>query len=691
MSRFELAWGLRWTYAITIFLSAFLLFQVQPLLGKFILPWFGGSPAVWTTCMLVFQTLLFGGYAYAHATSTYLTPRQQSLLHIALLLVAATMLPIAPNAAWKPDTSDAPALRIILLTVCCVGLPYFILSSTGPLVQSWFCRTHPQESPYRLYALSNLGSLLALVTYPFIVEPAMSTTMQAAVWSSLFLLFALTCGASAALMGKRWSTQADLSLTPSGTAAQASPIAPSWGLRTLWFGLAMTPSVMLLATTNQVCQDVAVIPFLWVAPLTIYLLTFILSFDGDRWYSRRMFTAGAAVAMVLVFHLLSRQPDISIVAQVAIYFSAMFFVCMICHRELAAMKPDPQYLTGFYLTMSAGGAAGGLFVGLAAPLLFTSFHELHLSFVGFCLLYLAIRMREDNTKLPLPPWAVSFVAASVLVLTAVSLSFFGENNTGLLEKARNFYGILRVRQQTPSEGGKPQIELVNGRVIHGSQFANANMRSIPTAYYGEQSGIGQVLRNYRVGEARHVGVIGLGIGTLATYGTEQDCFRFYEIIPDVIMFAKKHFTFLRDSRAKTVVVSGDARLLLEHEPSQQFDILVLDAFSGDAIPLHLLTKEAMAEYVRHLKPDGILACHISNLHFDLQPVMVGLASEFGFSLQFCNSDSNEETATKSARWCLMYKGTLPLELHTNEMEQAHPTDKKPVLWTDERSNLLDVL
>lgn len=687
--------AVRGAFCLTIFISAFLLFQVQPLFGRFILPWFGGSPAVWTTCMLVFQTLLFAGYAYAHASTTWLPPRRQAALHIGLLLLAMIMLPIYPNPEWKPASADGPALHIILLTMYCVGLPYFLVSSTGPLLQAWFSRTLTGESPYRLYALSNIGSLLGLVSYPFVVEPLLPTGAQALLWSGLFVIFALACSTSAVVMVRSAAGNRQAASEPvdgsSAASAGEQAAAPSWSLRALWFALAMTPSVMLLATTNEVCQDVAVIPFLWVAPLTIYLLTFILSFDSDRWYSRRLCAGGAAIATMLVFPLLSRQPNVPILAQVAVYFLALFFICMVCHRELALLKPHPRYLTGFYLTMAAGGAAGGLFVGLAAPRLFTSYHELHLAFIAFFMLYLAIRIREDGTRLPLPNWALSLAAAGLLVAISLVLPTITEGQTGVLEKSRNFYGILRVREQAGPDVPAPQIQLVNGRILHGTQFSQPGKRHIPTTYYGEQSGVGRLLRAFHVGQPRKIGVIGLGAGTLAVYGTAQDELRFYELIPDVITFAKKHFTFLSDSAARVTVVPGDARLLLEHESSQGFDILVLDAFSGDAVPVHLLTKEAMAQYVRHLKPDGVLACHISNLHFDLQPVMAGLAQEFGFHYKIVRSLPDPQTATNPAVWCILARDPEVLRRLFAEADSASPPARKPLLWTDERSNLLDVL
>ena len=690
MTRCNFGLGLAAAYAATIFLSAFLLFQVQPLIGKFILPWFGGSPAVWTTCMLVFQILLFGGYAYAHVTTRYLKPRNQAYLHVVLLALAILTLPVTPDPAWKPTNSETPALKIVLLTTFCIGLPYFILSSTGPLVQGWFSRTHTGQSPYRLYSLSNLGSLLALVSYPFAVEPAFTTATQSLLWSALFAAFVLLCAGSAIVMGNH--ARFELSPTNVSETAAAPAVRPGWNLIGLWFGLAMIPSVMLLATTNQVCLDVAVIPFLWVAPLALYLVTFIVCFDGDRWYSRKFFVLAAEVSLAFVCLLFvqgSNGPPL--LWQVAGYFSALFFLCMVCHGELVALKPAPQYLTTFYLTISAGGAAGGLFVGVLAPLVFVSYYELHLGIFGFSLLYMTVLLREDRRlKLPIPAWLQGATVVVVLVAAVAFVSQFGRHAVGSMAVARNFYGVLKVEQKPSTSADDDVVELLHGRIVHGTQFSSPTKRLIPTAYYSEASGVGKALKGHRSGEPKHVGIVGLGIGTLAAYGQSGDEYRLYEINPDVIALAQKHFTFLKDCRARQTLVTGDARLALEFEEPQKFDILVLDAFSGDAVPVHLLTKEAMAVYLKHLQPDGLLAFHISNLHFDLRPVIAGLAAEYGLTCVVHQSSADRVTAAKDAVWALIARRPEVLTQSVGLTSNSH-SPRPPVLWTDDRSNLFEVL
>lgn len=687
MTQRESGRGLALVYAATIFLSAFLLFQVQPLIGKYILPWFGGSPAVWTTCMLVFQVLLFGGYAYAHLTTHYLSPRHQGYLHIAMMMLALVTLPITPDASWKPTNSEWPALKIILLTVANVGLPYFILSSTGPLLQSWFSRTHVGQSPYRLYSLSNVGSLLALVSYPFVVEPSFTTTTQSILWSLLFAAFALLCSASAVWMWQRSSQTVASSLSVAESAVVAQP---TWGVAGMWFGFAMAASVMLLATTNQVCLDVAVIPFLWVLPLALYLVTFILCFESDRWYRRRPYSAAAALLLFMTMYLASQGSQISLLLQVGIYFSALFCTCMVCHGELVRLKPNPKYLTAYFLTISAGGASGGLFVGLLAPLLFASYYELHFGIVGFALLYMCLRLHEDKVRLPIPAWFQPMLVSSALVLVVGAFTQFGRHAEGSVAVARNFYGVLKVEQRPHVDPDRSMIRLAHGRIEHGSQFVSPERRRVPTAYYSNVSGVGQLMLTLRPGQPKHVGIVGLGVGTLAAYGQKGDRYRLYEINPDVVSMAKEHFTFLADCPAEQTVVTGDARLALEFESPQQFDILVLDAFSGDAIPAHLLTKEALGVYLRHLKPDGVLACHISNLHFDLRPVITGLAEELELTSQIRISDANAETGAFKAVWALLTRNVDTLENSVGKMD-AEPLHRKPIVWTDDRSNLFEVM
>ena len=676
-------------FAVTVFVSAFLLFQVQPLISKSILPWFGGSPAVWTTCMLFFQVVLFAGYLYAHLLTKLLENRGQAIVHIALMVAAALLLPIIPNSNWKPNGPDDPVVRIVLLLGVTVGLPYFILSSTGPLLQCWFSRQHPGKSPYRLYALSNIGSLLALISYPFVVETTLDIGTQASVWSFVFILFAASCAVCAA----RISRLSDQSVGETESMAEEhnDDATSSIGTRVLWFALAMVPSTMLLATTNQVCLDVASIPFLWVLPLTLYLMSFILCFDSDRWYSRESFTAALAVSMVCVTTVLFKGSGVALQVQVLVYFSALFFCCMVCHGELALLKPSPKRLTSFYLTISAGGAGGGIFVGLIAPAIFPTYLELHIAVLASIVLTLAVFFRDRKWTFhrgrPRWVWCLMLVLTTALAIALTAQA--GAMINRPVEVQRNFYGVLRIFEVDADVPERHRFEMKHGNILHGMQFVNEKKRELPTTYYGPESGVGLMLRVCKTDRPRRIGVVGLGAGTLAAYGKPGDTMRFYEINRDVIRLANQYFSFMNDSPAKIETVLGDARLSLEHEEPRNFDILVLDAFSGDAIPTHLLTKEAFGVYRRHLKPDGILAVHISNLHFDLRPVIDGLSHHYQMDVAQAFRKQDREAGTNSCLWMLLSNHAAQ---HSEAMGSAFTSPANHgILWTDQRSNLFEIM
>jgi hypothetical protein len=681
-------------FATTIFSSAFLLFQVQPLISKFILPWFGGSPAVWSTCMLFFQVVLFAGYVYAHLTTQHLSPRWQAGLHIALLLAAALFLPITPDDAWKPDGSASPTFRIVALLTMCMGLPYFILSSTGPLLQRWFSLQAPGVSPYRLYALSNVGSLLALISFPFVFEPVLASPTQAGIWSWGFRAFAVFCAACACRLFRMENLDAksqDAGQADGAAAVDDSP-APTWADRGTWFGLAMVASVMLLATTNQVCLDVATVPFLWILPLTLYLMSFILCFDADRWYSRKWYVALLIVSLLAVIKTLLSGSTVSIVLQVMIYLSAMFCCCMVCHGELSRQKPGTRYLTQFFLLMSAGGAGGGVFVGLIAPNAFPAYWELHIGIVACLLVTLLVLFRDRTSYLykgqPRPAWMMIGLWVSILAWSLQSHARDGVRSA--IEVSRNFYGVLQIEDDIDGDVASHRRGMFHGSILHGTQFLTADKRKVPTTYYGVNSGVGLVMQHHLAGQERRIGVVGLGVGTLAAYGQKQDLLRFYEINPDVVRMADQYFTFLQETESQTDMILGDARLSLEHEAPQNYDILVLDAFSGDAIPTHLLTREAAQLYERNLGDDGILCVHISNLHFDLRPVMLGLANDIGLHSVCVQSGADESQGTTLCHWMLLSRQPIPdaIVSRAEELDELGDTE---LLWTDEWSNLLSVL
>jgi hypothetical protein len=669
-------------YALTIFCSAFLLFQVQPIIARMILPWFGGSGAVWAACMLFFQVALLLGYLYAHWSIRCLRPNQQAILHVALLGLSLLLLPIAPNPAWKPIGNEDPVLRILGLLGGAVGLPYFLLSTTGPLVQAWYARTFCAAFPYRLFALSNLGSMVALLSYPFLVEPHVAARNQSLGWSVAFGVFAVL-GAAAALDSARKSEPAPAASV--GETPEAEAPSPGWPLHLLWMALAACASTLLLAVTNHVCQNVAAIPFLWILPLALYLLSFILCFHSDAWYRRKLFAALLAVALGSMCYALTQWEGSETVKIVIPLFSAGLFIgCMFCHGELARLKPHARYLTSFYLMVSFGGALGGLFVGGLAPRLFRGYFELPVGIFACALLGLVLF--RDLSKWMYPLWA----GLAVALVVFLSLK---ERDTaaGARLMVRNFYGGLRVTDSGNLEKGDAKRTLVHGTITHGLQMLAPELRRRPTTYYGKQSGVGLAIEHCRRSGER-VGVIGLGVGTLASYGRPGDYYRFYEINPLVIQVARREFSYLNDCQAKLDVVLGDARLSLERELPQNFDVLAVDAFSSDSIPVHLLTREAFSLYFGHLKPEGVLAVHISNNHLDLAPVVQSLAAALHKEALLFDTDDDDEQEVYGATWVLLTG--QPEVLRKPAFQQAgSPLKPRPGLrlWTDDYSNLFQIL
>ena len=613
------------------------------------------------------------------------------MVHIGLLAAAMWMLPIAPDLSWKLDADSAPTWRILCLLTASVGLPYFVLSATGPLVQAWFCRSFPGRSPYRLYAISNFGSLLALVAYPFYVEPHFAVGRQTWIWAAGFVLFAAMCAlgaCSAATAGRSKSSSATAGSSPSASA-------PPWSVRLAWLALPALASMMLLATTNHVCQDVAVMPFLWVAPLALYLLSFIICFDHPRWYLRKLYAPAALVLLLAVGavdQLITGGSGVafSFVQEIALHFAALFCLCMVCHGELVRLRPDPRYLTSFYLLISAGGALGGVAVSLVAPLVFSTFFEWRLALVVGCLLAAWVLLEGQEQ---------SFLRRRfVLIAPALLLGFVGlscvpalQSTTGdeVHASLRNFYGVISVQERNIDDPNQRTVYFYSGRIAHGLQFVALRNAGEPTAYYGRPSGVGQLLTTLADRPALRVGVVGLGVGTLATYAEPGQYFRFYELNGDVERFADRHFSFLRDCRGRYEVVLGDARLSLERKPPQNFDVLVLDAFSGDAIPAHLLTREAFEIYARHLHSRSIVAVHISNRYLDLAPVVAGLAEHFGLESRRIVSAGDAAQGQFPADWILLSRDPSALATIGPTAEANDP--QQQVLWTDDHSDLFGIL
>jgi hypothetical protein len=677
-------------YAVTVFLSAFLLFAVQPMIGKMILPWFGGSAAVWNTCLLFFQAALLGGYLYAHLSTRFLKPRGRALLHIALLVVSLAALPVLPAQHWKPLHPGDPSARILLLLTATIGLPYILLAATSPLLQAWYVSLRPGTIPYRLFALSNVGSFLALFSFPVLAEPLLATHAQAYSWSAFYVIFVALCSA-AAWMAMRGSKD---SLAAFAAGIESGDAPPAWTIRLLWIALPGCASGLLLAFTTHVSQNVAPIPLLWVAPLGIYLLTFILCFERERIYNRAIFLpllAAAAGASAFAIYFEQGIPDIR--WAIPVFLASLFVCCMVCHGELVRLKPHPRHLTSFYLMISLGGAIGGLFVAVGAPHLFDAYRELDLLLVITCALAsLVLWIASGEWKRGFWLGIARCVAAVLTVGLAVYLiRLEGVDIARYIVSVRNYYGVLRVIDVKESPGTLGTRTLVHGTIEHGIQLTRLNLRRTPTSYYGPDSGLGRAIRYFQKQGPVRVGVVGLGAGVTASYCRAGDTFRFYDINPLVLDIATSWFTFLNDCPGEHQVLLGDARLTMEQQPSQQYDVLAIDAFTGDAIPVHLLTREAFEVYVRHIKPDGILAVHISNRYLSLGPVVARNAVDLGKIGMLVSDDGETEEYYSSSDWILISSGRT---IFGDQLFKGSTLAKtKPGLrpWTDDYSNLIQIL
>ena len=664
-------------FPCTVFLGAFLLFLIEPLFAKLILPRFGGAASVWAACLVFFQCALLLGYWYADITSRRLASRRQAQLHIALLLLSLLFLPVAPRFALSRLAGSDPATNILLLLSVSIGLPFVLLSSTSPLLQIWYARANGQRQPYHLFALSNLASLLALLGYPLLIEPRLTAHNQATAWSILFAVFAGICSLVA------WLAQRETHTLSKEEIPDAAP-APTLRERLLWLGLAACGSTLLLSITNKLLEDVAPVPLLWVLPLALYLLTFTLAFSKRTLYWPALMVRFLAVALgSLGYAIYDPSYTESVQVSVPIFCIGLFLCCWFCHGELARRRPPSQHATSFYLMISLGGALGAIFVGLLAPRLFKSIYELPLALIFTALLAIAALWPQG--------WIVRlFWAAAALSMVFVMARNVREYNRNSILRVRSFYGALRV-QQFSNWLKEPYRTLYNGRIEHGAQYLNPPPSLLPTTYYGPDSGVGLALTRCCPNEKR-VGAIGLGAGTLAAYGKTSDYFRFYEINPQVIQIAKTSFSYLRDSPARIDVVLGDARLSLQNEPPQQFDVLVVDAFSGDAIPVHLLTREAFQLYLRHLKPGGILAVHTSNTYLNLPPVVQLLAEDAGYPTQLIINENNPRKLIDAADWVLITRNR-PFQESLSSSTWIEPITVPPHLrvWTDDFNNLFQIL
>jgi hypothetical protein len=770
------SWVPRLCFIAAIGSGAFLLFSVQLLIGKYILPWFGGTAGVWTTCLLFFQTTLLAGYWYAHAGVSRLRIQAQSRIHIILLTFSLGLLasaaffwpsPITPGASWKPQGGEIALWAILRLLTISVGFSVSLLATTGPLMQHWFTRVYPGESPYRLYALSNAGSLIGLLSYPLIVEPLLRLRTQAWLWCAAYMVYAVAAIACAIIVTKRASD------APPPEQETETNLRPGTSQKSLWFLLAAMGSLMLLATTHFITQDLAPIPLLWVLPLAVYLISFIVCFDHPRWYRPALFH-GLLLATVLLTIVIYRGIPLHLWTFIAAFLLVLFACCMFCHGELCRRRPQSAHLTSFYLMIALGGVAGSAFVNLLAPLFFKGYWEMQLgmaaclitmavlavqeqdswahhsnlfipvALIGWALLttvfwfssksdtlthflsdwrfaalvvsavictLLAFRLRLE-LGIHVPPltrWCLfSIVAAASLVLVWAGTAQYRYSNWA----HRNFYGALYVQQRISPDARFNVYALRHTNIDHGVQLIAPELRRYPTSYYNKTSGVGLLLLNYpRQQEGAsttrplRVGAIGLGIGTIATYGQAGDVFRFYEIDPEVIRVASGKygfFSFLSDSPAHIDVVEGDARISLERELAngqpQQYDILVMDAFSSDAVPVHLLTKEAFELYLKHLRDDdSVIAVHVSNRSVELPSVIAAEADHFHLHSVFINAagfhnDTIPDGIISPNQWMLLSRSSRLLSLPAIA-KASSPLNLRHGLhfWTDDSSNLLQIL
>jgi len=673
--------------------------------GKRLLPLLGGSSAVWITCLVFFQSALLLGYLCAHFIATRL-PRWPQLLAYGALL-ALSVAQVAANLNPHPHASTTrPIFSVLWLLTTLIGLPFLTLSATNPLLQSWYAYgplSEGQDSPkppYHLFALSNFGSLLALLVYPLLVEPNFSLRTQTLAWSVAFLAFVMVCGVIMAgrrnvpVVGEREQGRAAALSAAAPVAAQTSvahlpplvsDVAPSPATRVLWLLMAAGGSLLLSAVTSHLSQNIAAIPLLWILPLTIYLLTFVLAFNGGRFYSRWLMMGLLPSALGGVGYLIFERKEVPIIVSIPLYCLTLFIGAFFCHGELYLRRPAAPYLTQYYLLIAAGGALGSTFVGVLAPLIFNGSYEMAWSLVYTAALAAVLMWRQHWA------WRIFWPVAAIILLSVVVQQHRADRDDAIVQ-VRSFYGTLRVTDEATEGEGRFRT-LIHGTIQHGTQFtASEELRRLPTTYYSRNSGVGLALDNCCKGRARRVADIGLGTGTLAAYGEPGDVFRFYEIDPRVEVVARNVFTYLRESKAKIEIAHGDARLSMETEPPENYDVIAVDAFSGDAIPVHLLTAEALKLYQRHLAPGGIIAFHISNTYLKLAPVVQEQADHAGLHAVMISTEDDEDTGAYSSDWVLVTANQKFLELPeiANAGEKIEP---KPGLrlWTDDYSSLLPVL
>ena len=664
---------LRCLYALTIFLSAFLLLAVEPMAAKQLLPTLGGSSAVWTTCLVFFSVVLLLGYLYAHWISSLFDPKQQAVIHILILTMGLLTLGIRiqPGPA---AVSYHPALTVFRVLATVIGLPYLALSSTTPLLTAWYAGSFEGGSPYRLFALSNFASLLALASYPLFIEPGLTMKQQTAWWSGGFLVFAVLCGAIA-WQGRRRSVTA--TAEKAVLAGRPEPF---------WFLLALGGGMMLTAVTSHMSANIAAIPLLWLPPLALYLLTFILAFQGAWKPLRQSMLRWVLVAVAsMAYALRDIRTILPIAVSLPLFLIALFLCCFFLHGELYARRPVTAGMTRFYLVVATGGAAGTLLVGVIFPLILRANYDLACTLVVVSLIALAATWQDG--------WGLRMIwmagAAAAIVVLSTQVHQYDDDAVALM---RNFYGTLRVRESNLPPQSDTDRQLLNGTIEHGAEWFAPQFLGQPLTYYAPDSGLGLAMRLCCGADAKRVGVIGLGTGTVAAYGNPGDAIRFYEINPLVERLARHWFTFLHDSPARVEVILGDARLSLAAEKPEHFNVIVVDAFSGDAIPVHLLTREALALYRRHLEPGGVIVFHVSNQYINLEPVVAAIAGDAGMKAVSVHSRGDEQNGFYYADWILVTANDTLLS-QPEIVNNGFPTSLQANvrLWTDNYSSVFPLL
>jgi SAM-dependent methyltransferase len=664
---------LRCLYALTIFLSAFLLLVVEPMAAKQLLPTLGGSSAVWTTCLVFFSVVLLLGYLYAHWISSLFDPKQQAVIHILILTMALLTLGIRIQPG-PTAVSYHPALTVFRVLATVIGLPYLALSSTTPLLTAWYAGSFEGSSPYRLFALSNFASLFALASYPLFIEPHLTMKQQTEWWSGGFLVFAVLCGAIA------WQGRRRVFAAEGEKAALAGRPEP------FWFLLALGGGMMLTAVTSHMSANIAAIPLLWLPPFALYLLTFILAFQGAWRSVRPSMLRWVLVAVAsMAYALRDIRTILPIAVSLPLFLIALFLCCFFLHGELYARRPVTAGMTRFYLVVATGGAAGTLLVGVIFPLVLRANYDLACTLVVVSLIALAAIWQDG--------WGLRMIwmagAAAAIVVVSAQSRQYDDDAVALM---RNFYGTLRVRESHLPPQSDTDRQLLNGTIEHGAEWFAPQFLGQPLTYYAPDSGLGLAIRLCCGAGAKRVGVIGLGTGTVAAYGNPGDAIRFYEINPLVERLARHWFTFLHDSPARIEVILGDARLSLAAQNPQHFNVIVVDAFSGDAIPVHLLTREALALYRRHLQPGGVIVFHVSNQYINLEPVVGAIAEDAGMKAVSVHSRGDEQNGFYYADWILVTANQTLLsqpEIVNNGFPT--PLQANVRLWTDNYSSVFPLL